>query len=1551
TDAEELYDDLMLLAAGNGALIALIEGIYEEGMEIEDFISALMEIFAEASLEYQLMALLATADLSSALDGEDAKNILLLLCEEGTNLYNLIFSLDASGMTKDEFLSALMEAAGFSEEAALIFAILSDMDLSSVSSGKEMMLLIIKHTLGEDAALEELITMLLTLDLEAFDSADDLLNMLLLLLAGPVLGELKEALDEMAIDWDTYSGDAESIFNTLFLDTSKSESLQSFSQQMVDLIVGGTLNDSDVLSALRDLDEGNGPAQLVRIILLEVPQGEDRDALLDIISGNNMDLVLLLAGIDMTGVETVDDLVAALMAVDTDGEGFPDLVEILLNTDPSDESDYPASLVYSYEVKEDALLKSQTFYIIDMSSVGETPRSIADHTLNYFKDGVTVRDTTVYYYENVFYGLVGIDLSSKMDWKKYLETLIYFSEEGSPLAIFLVSLSEDVGASFLNIGELCQHISDQSSVEGYTVISFDDLRLAVSQERDAMATLVTGDDRKTKVVTYTGDARESADFPAVIKLDADIKSETFYYFDSSAFPGEEVADYSFSYDFEGDVKSTSVFYYGNKRAEELDATETLTSAMDKSESFRGASPAADENKITGITYYHGTKGDEIVDYSHSLVFGNPSGIKSTSIFFYDNKRAQDLSVAEIAFSSMTKSESFRGGVTSVDDSKITGITYYYGEKGDELADYSHSTAYGERTDIKSTSIFFYADKRAEDLLGQEMVTAAMTKSEAFLGGVTDVDESNITGITYFHGGKDEELADYSHTTQLGDRANVRSTSIYFYDGNKRASELSVSLKLTSAMTRSESFHGAVDDIDESKITGITFYHGEKGDELVNYSYTTRFGSRNDIRSTSVMYYAGTDSFGQFILKRAYELEGEEIVNSARSSSDAYRGERIDASLMWVNDSLPPEVRIFYQMDHERRTGTTFFFGEKGDEIADYALSYNSQEDVLTTSVYYYEVDVYLKRAEYSGSKDLNSQVNVYRGNFQGSSAQDLTDIKAITYNHVEDRLKGEEIADYTMNYNSDGTATSTTVYFYDIGGSTLSAESADAESLNSQVNVYRGDYVGNAYDDTLNLKNVTHNTLTYTDAGGNVFARIKGEEIADYELTFAYDTSVSRTAFYYYSSDIFRAGKSTVLDSMDRRVVFRGDLSAYVGDIDYADIGTVQANRLVFTPGAAGEQIFDMDIQAFFIGDVEEEKQSYSYKYHDDAAGNRVPRGTTVFTYDPDGRMSMSTVYRGDVVKTAPDNVPELKTVSVKKSRTFYMGAEKEEKAQRTYTYDDTGQNVETTTVYSYVGDDLDYTMELTGEVQPTAVPGDAIESFTKYDHSEEQLMLYTYNFRGNATLKENILDFNELDIESSVIYSYSGEYLDWSMVLTGQNETADVGDIVESFTKYDANEDRKMFYTYNFTGDAVLTTAMLGLDFSGDAALLIDSSTIYGYGKEYLDWSMVLLGKEETGHSGAIVESYTKYDLSEDQKMVYTWNMEQGATYLDTNLYTEVADSTIYNYAGGQYLIDSTSLYGKVTDETVSDTDVVISYTEYDGSRYQRMNYTWNMEQGATYL
>ena len=200
---------------------------------------------------------------------------------------------------------------------------------------------------------------------------------------------------------------------------------------------------------------------------------------------------------------------------------------------------------------------------------------------------------------------------------------------------------------------------------------------------------------------------------------------------------------------------------------------------------------------------------------------------------------------------MFSSESYQGLVTTIDNTKITGITYYAGDKGDELSDYTHNVKLGQRTNVKSTSIFFYNDATTR-ASGANPVSDRMFSSESYQGEVTDIVETALTGITYYVGDKGDELSDYTHNVKLGQRDTVKSTSIFFYnDATTRAIDAN---PVSDRMFSSESYQGLVTTIDNTKITGITYYAGDKGDELSDYTHNVKLGQRTNVKSTSIFFY-------------------------------------------------------------------------------------------------------------------------------------------------------------------------------------------------------------------------------------------------------------------------------------------------------------------------------------------------------------------------------------------------------------------------------------------------------------------------------------------------------------------------------------------------------------------------------------------------------------------------------------------------------------------------------------------------------------------------
>ena len=96
----------------------------------------------------------------------------------------------------------------------------------------------------------------------------------------------------------------------------------------------------------------------------------------------------------------------------------------------------------------------------------------------------------------------------------------------------------------------------------------------------------------------------------------------------------------------------------------------------------------------------GEKGDEIADYSYNYKLGTQT-VKSTSVFYYgDTLRATDASVT--AEDAMVMSESYKTSDistinTAMGTSNLLSKTFYVGEKGDEIADYSYNYKLGTQT--------------------------------------------------------------------------------------------------------------------------------------------------------------------------------------------------------------------------------------------------------------------------------------------------------------------------------------------------------------------------------------------------------------------------------------------------------------------------------------------------------------------------------------------------------------------------------------------------------------------------------------------------------------------------------------------------------------------------------------------------------------------------------------------------------------------------------------------------------------------------------------
>ena len=155
------------------------------------------------------------------------------------------------------------------------------------------------------------------------------------------------------------------------------------------------------------------------------------------------------------------------------------------------------------------------------------------------------------------------------------------------------------------------------------------------------------------------------------------------------------------------------------------------------------------------------------------------------------------------------SDSYRAqkDVSLLTDTDLLSTTYYVGEEGDEVANYSYNFKIGDRASIKSTSVFFYGTGvRAAQA---DSVQDAMVWSDSYKGAkdVAILTDADLVSTTYYAGEKGDEVADYSYNYKIGDRGSVKSTSVFFYGTGVRANQAD---PVSDALILSDSYRSIKD---------------------------------------------------------------------------------------------------------------------------------------------------------------------------------------------------------------------------------------------------------------------------------------------------------------------------------------------------------------------------------------------------------------------------------------------------------------------------------------------------------------------------------------------------------------------------------------------------------------------------------------------------------------------------------------------------------------------------------------------------------------------
>ncbi|MFH0763910.1 MAG: hypothetical protein V1927_02775, partial [Candidatus Omnitrophota bacterium] len=402
-----------------------------------------------------------------------------------------------------------------------------------------------------------------------------------------------------------------------------------------------------------------------------------------------------------------------------------------------------------------------------------------------------------------------------------------------------------------------------------------------------------------------------------------LKSQTYYL----GYEGQEVSDYTYNYKGarDSEMVSTTVVYYYESNCHRANALLEYD-AMAVSRTFKTASidtinmePLSETNtpNLVSETFYTGGKADEIADYSYNYKVGTMT-VKNVSVYYYDSARASIGTDPEAA---MNKSETYKttaiGLISSAaTDANILSETHYKGEKGEEVADFSYNFKFGTDTK-KTTSIYFYEAGQLRADAATVTSDSAMTRSDTYKTGDVSIavrgaeTGNNLVSETFYKGGKGDEIADYSYNYKLG-TMTVKNVSVYYYNSARAA----IDTDPETPMNMSETYK--TDDIlkisktaASANILSETYYKGEKGEEVADYSYNFKFGTDTK-KTTSIYFYEA----GQLRADAATVTS-----DSAMTRSDTYKTGDVLAAVRGAETG-------------NNLVSETFYKGGKGDEIAD-----------------------------------------------------------------------------------------------------------------------------------------------------------------------------------------------------------------------------------------------------------------------------------------------------------------------------------------------------------------------------------------------------------------------------------------------------------------------------------------------------------------------------------------------------------------------------------------------------------------------------------------
>ncbi|MFH1593523.1 MAG: hypothetical protein ABID09_02370, partial [Candidatus Omnitrophota bacterium] len=591
---------------------------------------------------------------------------------------------------------------------------------------------------GDDYSLKSLLGVFLRLDLTAgtITSPEDLLYAMIFTAGGEGLTELKDILKVEG----TLSGNAVTLLQDIGTRAGVSFSTVNLIEQLIGLVNDEIIQDAELLTVLIDLQNDN-PLSLIDLLFNQI-RDDAIAPLLQVILNGQTDLLNLLLAVDLSSVTTAEELLDLLMTVDTDGDGVANLIEILLGTDPEDPSKFPTNFTYRYEIRDDAKLKSQTFFHIDRIA-GQVPKSIADYTLSYSRTGDIIKDTTIYYYEDPNDGA--------RDVRAY-------DADSDQRRTRIITYRNDARSSKLDFdGDGWGDLEEEAlSTNPYDAEDYP----AGSPSTDYSDDNGLLEDGSTPISEGNGNIAGDGIADEAIRA-----SESFYFFHSGeaidpfpyTIPGDEVVDYTYSYDREGvEIKETSVYLYED--------------GLRAAQYFENSYVTTDHRKEWVINYVGDVINRAEYDANGYIVDGKDGLVdaglkkKTETKYYFDSLTTAGDEIADYTFTYM------RDGLT------LKSVTYY---------EYNNLSKDANGNVISDTLVNGAPGLRAEFLPRPDepmtrTVTHRMTDNN--IDGVIERSEVGTKiSETYYdiHLGKGDEIADRSFS-YTRDGLHIKTMSIYEY---------------------------------------------------------------------------------------------------------------------------------------------------------------------------------------------------------------------------------------------------------------------------------------------------------------------------------------------------------------------------------------------------------------------------------------------------------------------------------------------------------------------------------------------------------------------------------------------------------------------------------------------------------------------------------------------------------------------------------------------------------------------------------------------------